>query len=340
MYVLLCNSSGSVEEKPQGRNAKTQETPHFLVKKNLPHYVTMSRNPSSLQSQLAGLDVGDGNPVRVMAVLNVSPESFYQGSVQIQREHIVNSAQAMVNAGANIIDVGAMSTAPYLKTAISEEEETERLTRAIEAIAAHVSVPISADTKRAVPARAALTVGATIINDVGGLKYDQQMAEVVASADAGLIMMASEPTPQSGSPLMRICTALKESLQIADQAGIAHKHIVLDPGIGFFRQPEIPWQEWDRVVLQELARLRELGFPLLVGVSRKSFIGKILDQSNAADRLIGSLTCAAIAVYNGAHIIRAHDVKETVEAVRMAQWLRPQVQSSKSKVQERSKFKV
>jgi len=325
MYILLCSRFGSVEEKPQGRNAKTPKTPHSLVEKNLPHYVRMSRNPSSLRSQLAGLDVGDGNPVRVMAVLNVSPESFYQGSVQIQREHIVKIAQAMVSAGANIIDVGAMSTAPYLKTAISEEEETERLTRAIEAIAAHVSIPISADTKRAAPARAALAVGATIINDVGGLKYDQQMAEVVASVEAGLIIMASEPTPQPGSPLVRIRTALTESLHLADRAGIAHEHIVLDPGIGVFRQPEIFWHEWDRVVLQELASLRELGFPLLVGVSRKSFIGKILDQPNAADRLIGSLTSAAIAVYNGAHIIRTHDVKETVEVVKMAEWLRPQV---------------
>ncbi len=292
----------------------------------------MSSNPSLLRSQLAGLDVGDEASVRVMAVLNVSPESFYQGSVQIQREQIISIAQAMVNAGANIIDVGAMSTAPYLKTAISAEEETERLTHAIEAIAAQVSIPISADTKRAASARAALAAGATIINDVGGLKYDPHMAEVVARADAGLIIMASEPTPQPGSPLVRIRTALTDSLHLAEQAGIPHEHIVLDPGVGFFRQPEIPWHEWDRIVLQELASLRELGFPLLIGVSRKSFIGKILDQPNAADRLIGSLTSAAIAVYNGAHIIRAHDVRETVEAVRMAEWLRPQVQSPKSKV--------
>lgn len=281
----------------------------------------MNRNLSSLQSQLAGLDVGDSNPVRVMAVLNVSPESFYQGSVQVHREQIIAQAQAMVDAGANIIDVGAMSTAPYLKTAISAEEESERLSRAIAAIAPSVSIPISADTKRAAPARAALAAGATIINDVGGLKYDQHMAEFIANTSAGLIIMASEPAPQPGSPMVRIRAALQESLSIADHAGIPREHIVLDPGIGFFRQPEILWHEWDRVVLQELASLRELGFPLLVGVSRKSFIGKVLDQPNAADRLIGSLTCAAIAVYNGAHVIRAHDVRETVEAVRMAEWL-------------------
>lgn len=268
-----------------------------------------------------------------MAVLNVSPESFYQGSVQTRLERLADLAQAMVNAGANIIDVGAMSTAPYLKTAISEEEESERLTRAIDAIASSVSIPISADTKRAAPARAALAAGASIINDVGGLKYDPQIAEVVAASSAGVVIMASENVPHTGlPPLERVRTALGESLTIAERAGILSQRIVLDPGIGFFRQPEIAWHEWDRVVLRELAGLRALGFPLLVGVSRKSFIGKILNQPNAADRLVGSLSCAAIAVYNGAHIIRAHDVRETVEAVRMAEWLRPQVQSPKSKV--------
>ena len=216
-----------------------------------------------------------------------------------------------------------MSTAPYLKTHISEEEETARLSQAISLIAAKVNVPISADTKRAKPARAALACGAHIINDVGGLKHDPEMAEVIAHAGAGAIVMASEPAPQTGAPMARIRAALEESLQIASQAGIPADRIVLDPGIGFFRQPGIAWDEWDCIVLREFASLRSLGFPLLVGASRKSFIGKILYQPEAADRLIGSLTCAAIAVYNGAHIIRAHDVKETVEAVRMAERLRP-----------------
>ena len=135
--------------------------------------------------------------------------------------------------------------------------------------------------------------------------------------------MASETTPGTSPPLTRIKDALAESLQIAAQAGVAHDHIVLDPGVGFFRKPGISWDEWDCMVLRELASLRVLGFPLLVGVSRKSFIGKILGQPDAADRLLGSLACAAVAVYNGAHLIRAHDVKETVETVRMAERLRP-----------------
>jgi dihydropteroate synthase len=221
-----------------------------------------------------------------------------------------------------------MSTAPYLKTQISEAEETERLTRAVETVAACVSLPISADTQRAQPAAAALAAGARIINDVSGLKRDPAMAPLIAAANAGVILMASELTPSAGSPMERIQTALAESLQLARRAGIAATRIVLDPGIGFFREPGVPWYEWDCIVLRELAQLRAFGFPLLVGVSRKSFIGKILNQPNAADRLIGSLACAAIAVYNGAHIIRAHDVKETVETVRMAERLRPVINAA------------
>jgi dihydropteroate synthase len=283
----------------------------------------LHNHSSPLMATLATLSVGDVAPVRVMAVLNVSPESFYQGSVQTDHEQLTAAAQVMASAGADIIDIGAMSTAPYLKTQISEEEETERLTQAIAAIAPHISIPISADTKRAKPAAAALAAGAQIINDVSGLKHDPHMARLIAESGVGAILMASEVTPSAGSPMQRTRAALADSVHIATRAHIPPERIVLDPGIGFFRQPGVPWYEWDCEVLQELASLRALGFPLLVGVSRKSFIGKILNQPQAADRLIGSLACAAIAVNNSAHMIRAHDVRETVETVRMAEQLRP-----------------
>ena len=274
-------------------------------------------------SQLAGLSVGDLAPVRVMAVLNVSPESFYKDSVQPSLERLAEAAQAMASAGADIIDIGAMSTAPYLKTQISAEEEAQRLVQAIEAVVSRVTIPVSADTQRVQPAQAALAAGARIINDVSGRKHDPAMAALVTRSGAGVVITASEVAPRTGAPMARIRAALQESLEIAAQAGIPEDHIVLDPGIGFFRQPGIPWDEWDCVVLRELPSLRALGFPLLVGVSRKSFIGKILGQPDPADRLIGSLACAAIAVYNGAHIVRTHDVKETVEAVRIAERVRP-----------------
>ncbi|MSQ46931.1 MAG: dihydropteroate synthase [Deltaproteobacteria bacterium] len=283
----------------------------------------MNHHLSPTLSQLAGLEVGDEVPVRIMGVLNVSPESFYQGSVHDDPAQLIKAACAMVDAGAHIIDIGAMSTAPYLKTLISEDEETVRLSSAVRVVAAQVHVPVSADTKRANVARSALDCGARIINDVSGLKHDPAMAPLIASYRAGAILMASEPVPRPGLPLQRTLRALQESVEVATQAGLPRTQIVLDPGIGFFRQPGIPWDEWDCLMLRELGQLRQLGLPLLVGASRKSFIGKILDQANPTDRLIGSVTCAAIAVYNGAHIIRAHDVKETVEAVRMAERLRP-----------------
>ena len=279
----------------------------------------MSHSPPSLSAQLAGVPVGDTVPVRLMAVLNVSPESFYPGSVQTNREQIAETAHALAGEGADIIDIGAMSTAPYLKTDISVAEETERLAQAVEAVAAAVSIPVSADTQRVRPARAALRAGARIINDVSGLRHDPALAGLIAHSGAGAILMASEQHPQSGPPLERIRNALRDSLTRAQQAGIPRRQIVLDPGIGFFRKPGMAWDEWDCLVLRALADLRSFGFPLLVGASRKSFIGKILDQPKARDRLIGSLTCAAIAVVNGAHIIRTHDVKETLEAVRMAE---------------------
>lgn len=282
----------------------------------------MSQIPPSISAQLAGIRVGDTLPTRIMAILNVSPESFYLGSVHTNREQMAETAHALASEGADIIDIGAMSTAPYLKTDISIAEETERLAQAVEAVAAAVSIPISADTKRAQPAQAALSAGARIINDVSGLKNDPALAPLIARFGAGAILMASEQRPRSGPPLERIRNALMESLTRAKQAGIPEQQIVLDPGIGFFREPGIAWDEWDCLVLRALADLRSFGFPLLVGASRKSFIGKILNQPNARDRLIGSLTCAAIAVANGAHLIRTHDVKETLETVRMAERLR------------------
>jgi len=275
-----------------------------------------------LSATLAGVKGGDHFPVRLMGVLNVSPESFYQGSVHTSPKKLAETAQAMVNAGADFIDIGAMSTAPYLQTTIPTEEERDRLAQAVEEVFQAVAVPVSADTTRSIPARAAIAAGAKIINDVSGLKHDPEMAAVVAEAGVGVILMASENSPQAGSPLKRIRTALRTSLVVARQAGIAAERIVIDPGIGFFRQTGIPWDEWDVQVIRELRQLRCLQHSILVGVSRKSFVGKITQQKNPEDRLIGSLAAAVIAVYNGAHIIRTHDIGPTWEAVRLAERLR------------------
>ncbi len=281
---------------------------------------------------LGGVPVGEGLPVAVMGALNVSPESFYPGSVYPDPDDLLDAAERMVQAGAAILDVGAMSTAPYLPTRIPEAEEAERLGRAVERLAGKLGVPVSADTCRAVPAKAALEAGATIINDVSGLTGDPAVAGLVALAGVGLIVMAcpgrgelarSELSgPPADSPISIVAGLLGESLERARSAGVADDRIVVDPGIGFFRHTGKPWFEWDCEVLARLTDLGSLGRPVCVGVSRKSFIGALLAQDAPGERLVGSLAATAVAVVNEAHLIRTHDVAETSHVIRVAQSIR------------------
>ncbi len=275
-----------------------------------------------LYANLAGIEVGDGFPVRVMGAINVSPESFYEGSVAPDRRTLQEVALRMVDEGAALLDVGAMSTAPYVvNAAISEAQEAERMAAAIDAVHQVVAVPISADTQRSRVAAVALAAGASIINDVSGLTADAGMAAVARRA-AGVVLMACEQDASTAEPITMVTRLLRACVQRARAAGVPRERLVLDPGIGFFRRAAVAWHDLDCIVLAQLARLRRLGSPLLVGVSRKSFIGRITGRSTPAERLHGSLAAAAIAAYNGAAIVRAHDVGATVDAVRMATALR------------------
>jgi dihydropteroate synthase len=318
-------------------------------------------------ADLAGVAVGAGLPVAVMGVINVSPQSFHRGSIHHGDDAVLRAALAMVDAGAALIDVGARSTAPYLDTAISDAEETDRLAGAVRLLAAKLPVPVSADTARPEPARAALEAGARAINDVSGLR-DPRVARLVAAHAASLILTASpEPghggragaagvrrppglarrvpsrdphtssrlhrpeergrrtpaaPPRPPSPAAVVKRLLAAGLARARAARIPERRIVVDPGIGFFRDEAVPWPEWDVRVLAGLGALRALGRPVCVGVSRKSFIGALLDRPDPADRLAGSLAATAIAVLGGAAVIRTHDVAETRDAVRVAERLR------------------
>jgi dihydropteroate synthase len=267
--------------------------------------------------------LGDGIPVAVMGALNVSAGSFYAGSVVTRGDDLLRAGERMAREGAAFLDVGAMSTAPYLSGSISASEEAERLGWAVGVLASKLGVPVSADTSRAGPARAALEAGAAIINDVRGLTADPALAALVAKAGAGVILMASEPGAMgTGSPVETVLEVLKSSLRIAGQAGIPEERIVVDPGIGFFRRRGLASHEWDCEILAGLGRLRDLGRPLCIGVSRKSFVGQIAGEGDPARRLPGSLAAAAAAVLGGAHLVRAHDVEETVQAVRVAEAIR------------------
>jgi dihydropteroate synthase len=277
----------------------------------------------TIRACLAGVPVGDGLDVAVVGALNVSPESFYAGSVVAGADDLLRAAEAMVTAGAAFLDVGAMSTAPYLETAISAAEERDRLGAAVHLLATKLSVPLSADTSRAAPAEAALEAGARIVNDVRGLTADADLARVVARAEAGLILMASERGAIAETlPVETVRALLEESLALARHAGIPAERIAVDPGIGFFRSRAMPWHEWDCRVLAGLARLRELGRPICVGVSRKSFIGALTGARDPAHRLPGSLAATTAAVLGGAHLIRTHDVAETRQAVLVAHAIR------------------
>jgi dihydropteroate synthase len=273
---------------------------------------------------LAGVTVGDGLDVAVVGALNVSPESFYRGSVVTQADHLLRAAEAMAAAGAAFVDVGAMSTAPYLATRIDESEEADRLAWAVDLLVTKLGLPVSADTCRGRPARAALDAGARIINDVTGLAGDPEMARALGGrADVGLILMAAERAARGArDPIAVVSRLLAQSLALARAAGIDASRIVVDPGIGFFRHQGIAWHEWDATVLGRLHELRALGRPIAVGVSRKSFIGAVTGEDDPARRLPGSLAATAVAVLHGAQLIRAHDVAETVQAVKVTQAVR------------------
>lgn len=267
--------------------------------------------------KFAGVDLSEP---KVMGVVNVSPESFYKGSVKRDEKALVETVIRMVEEGASFIDIGAKSTAPYLETQISLEDEIERAVWAIKTVRDYVDIPISIDTTSARVADEALNAGADIVNDVTGLKGDADMGKVVADHGAPLVVCAHGSAENLSDPVHAVMDMLQESLSMAEEAGI--DDVAVDPAIGFIRPEWPPWYEWDSKVLANLNMLKSLGRPLLVGVSRKSFIGAITGRKDPSERLPGSLSATAIAVWNGANIIRAHDVGETLDAIRVAGFLR------------------
>jgi dihydropteroate synthase len=282
---------------------------------------------------LGGVRVGGDQPIVVMGALNVSPESFYGGSVHRDRDALVRAGAAMARAGAAILDVGARSTAPYLETAIDDGEEADRLAAAVHALVTKVGLPVSADTARAGVARAALDAGATIVNDVTALA-DAGLARLVADRGVSVILMASpgarvvgtRPTHAEGmAPVAMVDGVFAVALERSRQAEIPDAQVVLDPGIGFFREEAVPWDVWDVDVLAHLAGLLGRGRPLCVGVSRKSFLGAITGRTDPAARLAASLAATAAAVLAGGAVVRAHDVAETVDAVRVAERVRDSI---------------
>ena len=280
-------------------------------------------------NKLGRIPVGDSNPVRFMGILNTSSESFYKKSISISKQKISDAVYRMEAEGADFIDVGGMSTAPYLATMISEKTEIRRIMKAIKIIQRISNLPISVDTCRAGVAKEALELGVDIINDVTGLKYDPMMAKTIEKYCPSLVLCAYSKKIMTGNQLQNVKQLLNESLGIAKSVNIPKTKIVLDPAIGFFRKKGMgtfftkinsDWFKRDLLILKNLKSIKS-GKPILVSVSNKSFIGKILKKENPSDRLFGSLAAEVISVLNGANIIRTHNVGKSKEANSIAQEL-------------------
>lgn len=247
----------------------------------------------------------------VMGILNVTPDSFSDGGQFLDPGAALAHAKAMIAAGADILDIGAESTRPYGATPVPAIDELKRLQAILPAVAA-LGVPVSIDSMKADIAAWALDNGAAMANDVWGLQRDSDMARVIAERGAPVVVMHNRDSADPAIDIMKdIAAYFERSLAIAVRAGIPHGNIVLDPGIGFGKTPE-----QSMTVLARLGELCQFGAPLLVGASRKRFIDTVT-PSEPHQRLGGSLAAHLVAAGHGANIIRAHDVAETVQALKV-----------------------
>ncbi|MFB5614536.1 MAG: dihydropteroate synthase [Candidatus Nitrosomaritimum yanchengensis] len=277
-------------------------------------------------TKLGNVCVGGTNPVRIMGILNTSSESFYKKSIKKSKQSISNTIKQMESEGADFIDIGGMSTAPYLSTLISEKEEFNRISKAIK-IAQNISnLPISVDTCRAAVAKSALELGVEIINDISGLKYDNKMIDMISQYSPSVVLCAFDKKLVSGNPVTATKNLLKQSLDIAKKNNLPSNKIVLDPAIGFFRKSgkgkfftkiRSDWYSRDLDILKNIQSIKQK-YPMMISVSNKSVIGKILQKENPSDRLFGSIAAEVVSVLNGADIIRTHNVSETKDAVLVA----------------------
>jgi len=253
----------------------------------------------------------------LMGVLNVTPDSFSDGGRYLDLDAAVTQACAMVEQGADLLDIGAESSRPG-SDPVGPDEEIRRLIPVVKEVCRRVSVPVSIDTTKARVARLALAAGASIINDISALRFDPQMGAVVAEAGAGLVLMHMQGTPKTmqqaplyGDVVQDVRRFFLERMQAAGESGIGSEQILLDPGIGFGKN-----LSHSLTVLARLDALASLGRPILVGVSRKAFIGQVLDRP-VGDRVMGTAAAVAVAVLRGARVLRVHDVGPMRDVIRM-----------------------
>lgn len=255
----------------------------------------------------------------IMGVLNVTPDSFYDGGRYYSLDSAIRRGIELYEEGADILDIGGESTRPG-SLPVPEEEELRRVIPVIQELSKRLPIPISVDTYKAKVAEEAINVGATIVNDISGLRFDPKMPEVIAKYQVPVIVMHIKGTPRDMQTcptyeylIPEIIEYLRQSIIIAKQAGVKEELIIIDPGIGFGKLPEHNLE-----IINRLSVLVEFGKPILIGVSRKSFIGKILNDAPPEKRLEGTMAAVAISIINGANIVRVHDVAPILNVVKVA----------------------
>jgi dihydropteroate synthase len=264
-----------------------------------------------------------GEHTLVMGVLNVTPDSFSDGGKFFTVKKAVDAALAMEEAGADILDIGAESTRPG-STGISSAEELGRLLPVLEVLRGRLRTPISVDTRKSAVAEIVIGAGAEILNDISGLQFDPRVARVAARHKVGLVLMHMRGTPQTMQKqrfaedvVKDVVAGLRRSVAVAQHAGVGESRIVLDPGIGFGKSFAQNYE-----LLRKLPELGKLGYPLLVGTSRKGFLGPALARNGksvpAEQRIWGTAATVAASVLVGAHIVRVHDVVEMAQVTRVA----------------------
>lgn len=252
------------------------------------------------------------NHTYIMGILNVTPDSFSDGGKYNRLDDALFHVEEMLKDGMDILDIGGESTRPGY-TLIDEAEEIERVVPMIEGVKRRFDVPVSLDTYKAKVAKEGIKAGADLINDIWGLKYDKKMAEVIAEKNVPCVLMHNRKEPDYKNFLEDVKTDLSESIEIAKKAGISGDKIILDPGVGFGKTYEHNLQ-----IIKSLESLRKMGYPLLLGTSRKSVIGITLDLP-AGERAEGTIVTTVFGVIGGCAFVRVHDVKENMRAVKMAE---------------------
>lgn len=277
-----------------------------------------------IRGYLGSLEVGDKLPVRIVGVVNLSSASFYKGSIAHSELEIKNKILQMINEGADCIDIGAQSTRPIQiyggKGRIDKETELEMVKSTLSIsdsiLESYKNIELSVDTQREVVAEFALKKGVRIINDISGFKKEPNIAKKIADYDASAVLMAARKEPGDVFSIDDILLELSRSIEIGQKCGIKENRLIVDPGIGCWEARDY---KHDYNIIKKLNEFKKLDKPIYVGISRKTSIGKALNDAPPEKRLFGTIGATIIALVQGAHIVRTHDVKPTLDAIRVAE---------------------